>query len=118
METKPQKTSAENHVKGIHRKTGRLFTFEQKILIIMEAIRGENQIAEICRKYGIHQTQFFKWNKQFLEACKKLLAGDTIREAATDKIVELRRENQQLKEMVADLMLRHDSVKKRLSILE
>jgi len=118
METKPQKTSAENYIREIHRKIGRLFTSEQKILIIMEAIRGENQIAEICRKYGIRQTQFYKWNKQFLEAGKKLLEGDTSREAATDEVVELRRENQRLKEMVADLMLRYDSVKKRLSVLE
>jgi transposase len=111
METKPQKTSAENFVKEISRKAGRLFTSEQKILIVMEAIRGENPVAEICRKYGIHQTQFYKWNKQFLEAGKKLLAGDTIREATTDELVELRKENQRLKEMVADLMLRYDNVK-------
>ena len=116
METKPQKTSAENLVKEIPRKAGRLFTYEQKILIVMEAIRGENPVAEICRKYGIHQTQFYKWNKQFLEAGKKLLAGDTSREATTDEVVELRKENQRLKEMVADLMLRCDNVKKSLSI--
>ena len=112
METKPQKTSAENFVKEIQRKARRLYTSEQKILIVMEAIRGENSIAEICRKYGIHHTQFYKWNKQFLEAGKKLLAGDTIREATMDEVVELRKENQRLKEMVADLMLRYDSVKK------
>ena len=108
METKPQKTSGENFVKEIPRKSGRLFTSEQKTLIIMEAIRGENPVTEICRKYGIHQTQFYKWNKQFLEAGKKLLAGDTIRGAATEEVVELRKENQRLKELVADLMLRYD----------
>ena|ERR1700676_1522576 len=118
METKPQKTSAENSVKEIRRKTGRLFTSEQKILIVMEAIRGGNSVAEICRKYGIHQTQFYKWNKQFLEAGKKLLAGDMTREATSEEVVELRKENQRLKEMVADLMLRYDNVKKSLSILE
>jgi transposase len=115
METKPQKTSPENFAKEISRKAGRLFTTEQKILIVMEAIRGENQVTEICRKYGIHQTRFYKWNKQFLEAGKKLLAGDTIRETTTDEVVELRKENQRLKEMVADLMLRYDNVKKSLS---
>ena len=78
----------------------------------MEAIRGENPVSEICRKYGIHQTQFYKWNKQFLEAGEKLLAGDTTRGAATDEVVVLRKENQRLKEMVADLMLRYDIVKK------
>ena len=118
METKPQKTSGENFVKEIRRKSGRLFTSEQKILIVMEAIRGGNTVAEICRKFGIHQTQFHKWNKQFLEAAKKLQSGNKIREATTDEIVELRKENQRLKEMVADLMLRYDNVKKSLSILE
>ena len=112
METKPQKTAAENLVKGFPHKAGRLFTSEQKILIVMEAIRGENRVTEICRKYGIHQTQFYKWNNQFLEAGKKLLSGDTNREATMDEVVELRKENQRLKEMVADLMLRYDSVKK------
>jgi transposase len=118
METKPQKTSAENYEREIPHKTGRLFTSEQKILIVMEAIRGENRVAEICRKYGIHQTQFYKWNNQFLEAGKKLLEGDTIRETTIDEVTELRKENQRLKEMVADLMLRYDNVKKGLSILE
>ncbi len=112
METKPQKTSAENFAKEVPRKAGRLFTLEQKILIVMEAIRGENPVAEICRKYGIHQTQFYKWNKLFLEAGKKLLAPDTTQEATSDEVVELRRENQRLKEMVANLMLRYDFVKK------
>jgi len=105
METNPQKTSAENFVKKIPRKVGRLFTSEQKILIVMEAIRGENRVTEICRKYNIHQTQFYKWNNQFLEAGKKLLAGDTIREGTLNELVELRKENQRLKAMVADLML-------------
>jgi transposase len=111
METKPQKTSAENFVKEIHHKSGCLFTSEQKILIVMEAIRGENPVVEICRKYGIHQTQFYKWNKQFLEVGKKLLAGDKSREAPTEEVVELRQENRRLKEMVADLMLRCDNIK-------
>lgn len=82
----------------------------------MKAIRGETSVYEICRKYGIHQTQFYKWNKQFLEACKKRLAGDTTREATSDEVADLRKENQRLKEMVADLMLRYDIVKKSLSI--
>ena len=84
----------------------------------MEAIRGETSVAEICRMYGIHQTQFYKWNKQFLEAGKKRLAGDTTREATSDEVADLRKENQRLKEMVADLMLRYDIAKKSLSILE
>jgi len=118
METKSQKQSSENFVKDVRNKTRRIFTSEQKILIVMEAIRGESPVAEICRKYGIHQTLFYRWNKQFLEAGKKRLAGDTTREATSDEVAELRKENQRLKEMVADLMLRYDIVKKSLTILE
>ena len=118
MEKKGSKPTTENFVRDIRRKTRRLFTSEQKILIVMEAIRGENSVAEICRKNGIHQTQFYKWNKEFLEAGKKQLSGDTTREATSDEVTELRKENQRLKEMVADLMLRYDIVKKSLTILE
>jgi len=118
MKKDTTKQSTENFVKDIRRKSRRLFTSEQKILIVMEAIRGETSVAEICRQHGIHQTQFYKWNKEFLEAGKKRLSGDTTREATSDEVAELRKENQKLKEMVADLMLRYDIVKKSLSILE
>lgn len=117
METKPQKQSTENFVKGIRRKARRLYSSEQKTLIVMEAIRGETSVAEICRKHGIAQSMFYKWNKEFLEAGKKRLAGDTTREATSDEVGELRKENQKLKEMVADLMLRYDIVKKSLDYL-
>ena len=117
METKSKKPSTENFVKDIRRKARRLFTSEQKILIVMEAIRGETTVAEICRKYGIHQAQFYRWNKEFLEAGKKRLQGDSAREATSDEVAELRKENQRLKEMVADLMLRYDIVKKSLTIM-
>jgi transposase len=83
----------------------------------MEAIRGETSIAEICRKHGIAQSMFYKWNKEFLEAGKKRLAGDMGREATSDEVADLRKENQKLKEMVADLMLRYDIVKKSLDYL-
>ena len=87
METKPQKKSfTENFVKDIRNKTRRIFTSEQKILIVMEAIRGESPVPEICRKYGIHQAQFYRWNKEFLEAGKKRLAGDTTRETTSDEV--------------------------------
>ena len=84
----------------------------------MEALRGETSTSEICRKYGITQSLFYKWNKEFMEAGKKRLNGDTTRQATTDEVTELRKENQRLKEMVADLMLRYDIVKKSLTILE
>lgn len=112
------KQSTENFVKEVRRKTRRLFTSEQKILIVMEAMRGELSTAEICRKYGIANTLFYKWNKEFMEAGKKRLNGDTERQATSDEVVELRKENQRLKEMVADLMLKYDIVKKSLSMLE
>jgi len=113
-----KKQSTENFIKDIRRKTRRLFTSEQKIMIVMEALRGELSTVEICRKYGINQSMFYKWNKEFMEAGKKRLAGDTKREATSDEVTELRKENQRLKEMVADLMLRYDIVKKSLTILD
>ena len=113
-----KKQSTENFIKDIRRKTRRLFTSEQKIMIVMEALRGENSTAEICRKYSITQALFYKWNKEFMEAGKKRLAGDTTREATSDEVTDLRKENQRLKVMVADLMLRYDIVKKSLTILE
>ncbi len=76
--------------------------------MVMEALRGESSVAEICRKHGIAESMFYKWNKEFLEAGKKRLAGDTTREATSEEVTELRKENQRLKEMVADLMLRYD----------
>lgn len=117
MET-THKQSTENFIKEVRRKTRRTFTSEQKILIVMEAMRGELSTAAICRKYGIANTLFYKWNKEFMEAGKKRLHGDTERQASSDEVTELRRENQRLKEMVADLMLRYDIVKKSLSMLE
>lgn len=113
-----QKQSTENFIKDIRRKTRRLFSSEQKIMIVMEALRGETSTSEICRKYGITQSLFYKWNKEFMEAGKKRLNGDTTRQATTDEVTELRKENHRLKEMVADLMLRYDIVKKSLTILE
>ena len=112
------KQSTENFIKDIRRKTRKLYSSEQKILIVMEALRGESSVAEICRKHGIVESMFYKWNKEFMEAGKKRLAGDTTREATSDEVTELRKENQRLKEMVADLMLRYDIVKKSLTILE
>ena len=117
METN-NKQSTENFIKDIRRKTRRAFSSEQKIMIVMEALRGENSVVELCRKYGITQSTFYNWNKEFMEAGKKRLAGDTAREATSGEVAELRKENQRLKEMVADLMLRYDIVKKSLTILE
>ncbi len=117
MKTQKRQTS-ENYIKEIRRKTRRIFSSEQKLQIVMEALRAETSIAELCRKYAINESQFYKWNKEFLEAGKKRLAGDTTREATSDEVSELRKENQRLKELVADLVLRYDIVKKSLSMLD
>jgi transposase len=112
-----QKQSTENFIKDIRRKTRRLFSSEQKILIVMEALRGESSSTEICRKHGIAQSLFYKWNKEFMEAGKKRLNGDTTRDATSDEVADLRKENQQLKVMLADLMLENHIVKKSLGNL-
>ena len=123
MEAKPQKSTPskqtpENFTGDVRRKARKIYSSEQKILIVMEALRGEESVAAICRKHGIADSMFYKWNKEFLEAGKKRLAGDTTREATSDEVAELRKENARLKEMIADLMLRYDIVKKSLTILE
>lgn len=117
METKKKQTT-ENFIKEIRRRTRRIFSSEQKITIVMEALRAEISVAELCRKYSIQESQFYKWNKEFLEAGKKRLSGDTTREATSDEVTELRKENQRLKEIVADLVLRYDIVKKSLTALD
>ena len=84
----------------------------------MEALRAETSVAELCRKYSISQSQFYRWNKEFLEAGKKRLSGDVVREATSDEVTDLRKENLRLKEIVADLVVRYDIVKKTLDSLD
>ena len=117
METEKKQTT-ENYIKEIRRRTRRIFSSEQKIQIVMEALRAEMSVKELCRKHSIIEAQFYKWNKEFLEAGKKRLSGDTVREATSDEVMELRKENQRLKETLADLVLRYDIVKKSLSALD
>lgn len=111
METN-QKQSTENFVKEVCRKTHRIFTSEQKILIVIEAMRGESSTAAICCKYGISNALFYKWNKEFMEAGKKRLPGNTECQATSDEVTEFLKENQRLKEMIAHQMLKYDIVKK------
>ena len=112
-----KKSTPETYLKDIRRKTRRVFTAEQKILVVMEALRAETSIAELCRKYAIQESTFYKWNKEFIEAGKKRLSGDTTREATSDEVAILREENRKLKETVADLVIRYDIIKKSLEIL-
>ncbi len=117
MET-PKKKSTEKFVKDIRKNTRRIFTAEQKILIIMEGLRAETSVAELCRKHNIAQSQFYSWNKEFMEAGKKRLNGDVVREATSDEVLDMKKENARLKEIVADLVVRYDIVKKSLAMLD
>ena len=105
-------SSSESLLKDIRRNTKRIFTSEQKVLIILEGIRGEQSIAELCRKYSISDSTYYKWNKDFIEAGKARFEGDILREATSDDVKELRNENLRLKEALADLVVRYDVVKK------
>ena len=94
-----QSDSATKTVRDIRRATRRRFSAEDKIRIVLEGLRGEDSIAELCRKEGINQNLYYRWSKEFLEAGKKRLAGDTAREATSDEVKGLRREALALKEV-------------------
>src|ERR1700757_2643876 len=94
----PEKEPATQVVKDIRRATRRRFSAEDKIRIVLEGLRGQDSIAELCRKEGIAQNLYYRWSKEFLEAGKKRLAGDTAREATSDEVKMLRAEARQLKE--------------------
>ena len=108
------KRSAEKAVKDIRRKTRRQFNAEEKIRIVLEGLRGEESIAELCRREGIATSLYYSWSKEFLEAGKKRLAGDTTRQATAPEVKELRAESAALKEAVADLMLENRLLKKSM----
>jgi transposase len=112
------KRSPESVVKEIKRKTRRKFNPEERIRIILEGLKGEDSIAAICRREGIAPSLYYKWSKSFLEAGKQRLKGDTMREANSDEVSELRKENEQLKQLVAELSLKNRVLKKSLSGLE
>jgi transposase len=105
-------------VKEIRRQTRRKFSTEEKIRIVLEGLRGEVSIAELCRREGIVANLYYRWSKEFLEAGKKRLQGDTVREATSTEVVELRQENEQLKQLVAELSLKNRLLKKSLTGLE
>lgn len=105
-------------VKEIRRQTRRKFTAEEKIRIVLEGLKGESSIAELCRREGIVNNQYYRWSKDFLEAGKKRLQGDTVREATSTEVVGLRQENEQLKQLVAELSLKNRLLKKSLTGLE
>jgi len=108
----------ESIVRDIRRKTRRKFSSEEKIRIILEGLKGEESVANICRREQIAPTQYYKWSKDFLEAGKGRLKGDTVREANSDEVSGIRRENYHLKQLVAELSLQNRVLKKSLNGLE
>jgi transposase len=110
-----KKPTAEAVIKDIKRRTRRIFSAEEKIKIILEGLRGEDSIAAICRRYNIHENLYYKWSKDFIEAGKRRLNGDTQREANTSEVSALKQENEDLKMLVADLYLENRAIKKNLN---
>ena len=109
------KDTAEKVVKDIRRATRKQYSAEEKIRIVLEGLRGEDSIAELCRREGVAQNLYYRWSKEFLEAGKKRLAGDTARAATSDEVKDLRREATALKEVVADLTLENRLLKKSVT---
>jgi transposase len=108
------KDGAEKAVRDIRRATRRRFSAEEKIRIVIDGLRGEDSIAELCRREGINQNLYYRWSKEFMEAGKKRLAGDSAREATSDEVKGLRREAAALKEVVAELTLENRLLKKSM----
>ena len=106
------KHEADKLVRDIKRATRRKFNAEEKIRIVLAGLRGEDSIAELCRREGLHQNLYYRWSKEFLEAGKKRLAGDTEREASRDDVSELRKESAQLKAALAEMLLENRLLKK------
>jgi len=117
-ENSPNKKKANNLIKEIKRKTHRTYSAEEKIRIVLEGLRGEDSIANISRKYGINDSVYYKWSKDFLEAGKKRLSGDTERNANVSEVQDLKKENDNLKKALADLYLHNDLLKKSLTGLD
>jgi transposase len=111
----PAKQPADAVLKDIRRATRRQFSSEEKIRIVLEGLRGEESIAELCRRERIASSMYYGWSKEFLEAGKKRLAGDTARAATSEEVKDLRREASALKEVVADLTLENRLLKKSMS---
>ncbi len=110
--------STESVVREIARRTRKKYGTEEKLRIILEGLKGETSIAELCRREGLNPNVYYKWSKEFLEAGKKRLQGDLVREATTSEVTDLRRENDQLKALVAELSLKNRVLKKSLHGLD
>ena len=107
--------SSEKVVREIHRRTRRRFSAEEKIRIILDGLRGEESIAELCRREGLAPNLYYRWSKEFLEAGKKRLLGDTTREATAPEVKTLRDENARLKQVLAETVLENRLLKKSVT---
>ena len=105
-----------NVISQIRKATRRKFTADEKIRIVLEALRGEVPISEICRREGIAVSMYYKWSKEFLQAGKNGLTKETLRDATSDKVKKLKSENQQLKESLAEAILEVQRYKKSLGM--
>lgn len=111
----PNKPSSEKTVRDIRRATRRQYSAEEKIRIVLDGLRGEDSVAELCRREGINTNIYYRWSKEFLEAGKKRLAGDTAREATPTEVKGLRSEAAALKEAVAELLMENRLLKKSVT---
>jgi len=109
-----KKEKAETTVRRIRRKTRKKYSAEDKIRIVIEGLRGDMSVAELCRKEGISQSLYYKWSKEFLEAGKQRLAGNTTRQADSTEVKDMRQENEQMKLLIAELSLNNRRLKKSL----
>ena len=115
QKTVGSKDAADKLVKNIRRRTSRKYSAEEKIRIVLAGLRGEESIAALCQREGIAQSLYYKWSKEFLEAGKRRLSGDTERQATSPEVKDLRSEALALKECVADLTLENRLLKKSMT---
>jgi transposase len=111
----PNKPSSEKTVRDIRRAIRRQYSADEKIRIVLDGLRGEDSVAELCRREGINSNVYYRWSKEFLEAGEKRLAGDTAREATTTEVKDLRSESAALKEAVAELLMENRLLKKSVT---
>jgi transposase len=109
-----EKESTEKKIRNIRRQNRKKYSAEEKIRIVLEGLRGDESIAELCRREGLSQSMYYKWSKEFMEAGKQRLAGNTKRQADSTEVKDLRKQNNQLKELVAELALKNKVLKKSL----
>ena len=109
-----EKESTEKKIRNIRRQNRKKYSAEEKIRIVLEGLRGDESIAELCRREGLSQTMYYKWSKEFMGAGKQRLAGNTKRQADSTEVKDLRKQNNQLKELVAELALKNKVLKKSL----